>query len=128
MDRAPEEQEPVVGAEDMNVADAAVLWVPGQGDARDEGEVPAAFCEARLRRKPWSAVRSRHRLHTSCARANWRRGRRMRTERVCVACGALAPLQAEGGAAAGYGGCWGAAGSKEGCEGGRGRGWERGWL
>ena len=44
---------------------------------------------------------------------------------MCVACGALAPLQAEGGAAAGCGGCWGAAGSKEGCEGGRGRGWER---
>jgi len=42
VDRAPEEQEPVVGAEDMNVADAAVLWVPGQGGARDEGEVRGA--------------------------------------------------------------------------------------
>jgi len=41
---------------------------------------------------------------------------------VCVACGALAPLQAEGGAAAGCGGCWGAAGYEEGCEGGRGMG------
>ena len=26
----------------MNVADAAVLWVPGQGGARDEGEVQGA--------------------------------------------------------------------------------------
>ena len=37
MDREPEEQEPVVGAEDMNVADAAMQWVPGQGCAGMKG-------------------------------------------------------------------------------------------